>query len=267
MDRNLMSKTRECQQFREYSLDYNLATFVRFMTRLFNQEELQYDLEIERTARRLRKETSRQIATRSPLAFLQLWVQSRESDSEDEPKLVTNMNNNQTLTELATPDLNSQPLCIEFPDLTVAFESKSGLIHLLPAFCGLVLKDFSILTAYSAKDWLYYLLSGSINSWNEMKRLFLEKYFPASRAANIRKDICGIHQYDGESLYKYWERFKKLCASCPHHQINDQLLIQYFYEGLSHMDGSMVDAASGGALVDKTPDEARCVISNMAANS
>jgi len=33
------------------------------------------------------------------------------------------------------------------------------------------------------------------------------------------------------------------------------------------MDHSMIDAASGGALVDKTPDEARRLIANMAANS
>ena len=33
------------------------------------------------------------------------------------------------------------------------------------------------------------------------------------------------------------------------------------------MDRSMIDAASGGALVDKTPNAARDLISNMAANS
>ncbi|WP_369293769.1 hypothetical protein [Klebsiella pneumoniae] len=33
----------------------------------------------------------------------------------------------------------------------------------------------------------------------------------------MRKDISGIRQLRGESLYEYWERFKKLCASCPHH--------------------------------------------------
>ena len=100
-----------------------------------------------------------------------------------------------------------------------------------------------------------------------MKQQFLEKFFPASRAANIRKDICGIRQFNGETLYEYWERFKQLCASCPQHQITDQLLIQYFYEGLLTMDRNMIDAASGGALVHKTPTEARTLISNMAANS
>ncbi|XP_048227305.1 LOW QUALITY PROTEIN: uncharacterized protein LOC125369336 [Ricinus communis] len=100
-----------------------------------------------------------------------------------------------------------------------------------------------------------------------MKRLFLDKFFPATRAANIRKEIYGITQFIGETLYEYWERFKQLCAKCPHHQISPQLLIQYFYEGLLPMDRSMIDAASGGALVDKTPEEAKQLISNMAENS
>ena len=53
----------------------------------------------------------------------------------------------------------------------------------------------------------------------------------------------------------------------PHHQISEQLLIQYFYEGLLPTDRSMIDVASGGTLVDKTPEAARNLIANMAANS
>jgi len=58
-----------------------------------------------------------------------------------------------------------------------------------------------------------------------------------------------------------------LCASCPHHQITDQLLIQYFYEGLLPSDRSIADVASGGALVNKTPTEAKELINNMAQNT
>ena len=114
---------------------------------------------------------------------------------------------------------------------------------------------------------MYYLQPGSVTSWNELKKLFLEKFFPASRAASIRKEICGIRQFDKESLYEYLERFKKLCASFPHHQISEQLLIQYFYEGLMPMDRNIMDAASGGALVVKTPGAARSLIENMSVNS
>ncbi|KAL0354715.1 UNVERIFIED_CONTAM: hypothetical protein Sradi_3918400, partial [Sesamum radiatum] len=55
--------------------------------------------------------------------------------------------------------------------------------------------------------------------------------------------------------------------SCPHHQILDHLLIQYFYEGLTEANRSLVDAASGGALYDKTPTEARKLIKTMAFNT
>ncbi|RDX73861.1 hypothetical protein CR513_46463, partial [Mucuna pruriens] len=58
-----------------------------------------------------------------------------------------------------------------------------------------------------------------------------------------------------------------LCATCPHHQINEQLLIQYFYKGLMMMDRNMIDAASGGALMDKTAATTRHLISNMASNT
>ncbi|XP_031101911.1 uncharacterized protein LOC116005813, partial [Ipomoea triloba] len=185
---------------------------------------------------------------------------------------------------------------IQHPALEVGFELRSGLIQLLPTFRGLEnedphkhLKEFHVVyssfkpqrvtedqiklrafpfsLADRAKDWLFYLPSGSINTWDEMVRLFLEKFFPASRAASIRREICGIKQRDTETLHEYWERFKQLCASCPQHGVSEQLLIQYFYEGLLPMERKMMDAASGGAIVNKTPREARDLISIMAANS
>ncbi|XP_062161981.1 uncharacterized protein LOC133869015 [Alnus glutinosa] len=261
------------------------------ITRSSNQSDFQYDPEIERTLCRLRREARRN-SEENDLALDFLFASDSNLTEEEI------MAGNRTLKELAAPDLNQQPLCITFPtlDATTTFELKSGLIHLLPTFHGLTgedphkhlkelhvvctsmkptgvteeqikLRAFPFSLKDSAKDWLYYLPSGSITTWNEMKRLFLEKYFPASRASNIRKEICGVRQHNGESLHEYWEHFKKLCASCPHHQISEQLLIQYFYEGLLPIDRNMIDAASGGALVDKTPEAARNLIANMAANS
>jgi hypothetical protein len=53
------------------------------------------------------------------------------------------MAGNWTLKELAAPYLNQQPLCITLPTLeaTTTFELKSGLIHLLPTFHGLIGED------------------------------------------------------------------------------------------------------------------------------
>ncbi|XP_040947966.1 uncharacterized protein [Gossypium hirsutum] len=107
---------------------------------------------------------------------------------------------------------------------------------------------------------------GSFTTWMGLHKAFLENFFPTSRIGAIRKEICGIKQLVGESLYEYWERFKRLCASCPQHQISEQLLVQYFYEGLTPQDRGMINAASEGALVDKTPEQARYLIANMVQN-
>ncbi|KAH9648339.1 hypothetical protein KPL70_025542 [Citrus sinensis] len=269
------------------------------MVRSSRTGTLSFDPEIEKTARQLRQQTKRaKQRSSSPLLSETDTVPDLVESSSDSEEQVMDRPApvERTLRELAEPDLNQQPLCIQYVDLEVNFELKSGLIHLLPKFHGFAgedphkhLKEFHVvcssmrpqgvteeqikLRAFPfsvdglAKDWLYYLPPGSITTWNDLKKQFLEKYFPASRAANIRKDICGIRQLPRETLYEYWERFKQLCASCPQHQISDQLLIQYFYEGLSLMDRSMIDAASGGVLVNKTPTQARELISNMAANA
>jgi hypothetical protein len=179
------------------------------VTRSSNQGDFQCDPEIERTLCRLRRETLRN-SEENDLALDFLFA----SNSDLEKKEI--MAGNRTLKELAAPDLNQQPLCITFPTLkaTTTFELKYGLIHLLPTFHGLTgegphkhlkelhvvctsmkptgvieeqikLRAFPFSLKDSAKDWLYYLSSGSITTWSEMKRLFLEKYFPASKASNI----------------------------------------------------------------------------------
>ncbi|KAG8502484.1 hypothetical protein CXB51_000345 [Gossypium anomalum] len=202
----------------------------------------------------------------------------------------------QTIRQLAEAPTEQSPLCIAYPTMDTDFELKSGLIQLLPTFRGLQnenphkhLKEFHMVClsmkpqgvtedqiklrafpfslADSAREWLFYLPPGSITTWADLSRLFLNRFFPASRAAELRREIVGIRQKDAETLYDYWERFKKLCASCPQHGITEQSLLQYFYEGLKPMEMNMVDAASGGALVNMTPQQARDLISTMAANS
>jgi hypothetical protein len=98
----------------------------------------------------------------------------------------------QTLKELAAPNVENQPLCINI-DNNVNFELKYGFIHLLPTFNGLTgedphthLKEFHMvcvgmkpngvneeqvkLKAFpfslkgAAKAWLFSILPGSIGT-------------------------------------------------------------------------------------------------------
>eukprot|EP00257_Ricinus_communis_P025962 XP_025013376.1 uncharacterized protein LOC107261380 [Ricinus communis] len=255
---------------------------------------------MEKTVKRIRKETKERCKnskSSSPSTPLELETNFDLVDSSSDSELEETMENlGRTLRELAAPNVDQQPLCIQYPDLEVAFKLKSGLIHLLPTLHGLEnedphkhLKEFHVVCssmrpqglseekikmhafpfslADRVNDWLFYLPSGSITTSTDMARAFLDKFFPASRAASIRREICGIKQKDVETLHEYWERFKKLCASCPQHGITEQLLIQYFYEGLLPMERKVMDATSGGAIVNKTPQATRDLISIMATNS
>ena len=169
-----------------------------------NQKQVQVDIEIENTLRRLQKEARVNTMT---------------------------VAQQQTLKELTAPNMKNQSLCININN-NVNFKLKSGFIHLLPLFNGLAgedphthLKEFHMvcvgmkphevdeeqvkLKAFlfslkgAAKAWLFSILPSSIGTWDGMKKIFLEKYFPASRVANIRKEICGIQQSHGETFSEY----------------------------------------------------------------
>ncbi|CAN6575411.1 unnamed protein product [Malus baccata var. baccata] len=250
-----------------------------------------YDPEVERTFRKLQRKIKQKCASVSLPPSSPPHLSSEE---EEEPQ--GDMADNRTLRELATPNTDQQPLCTTYPNDEGGCELKSGMIHYLPKFHGfstedankhlmefhvvcsgmrpanvneeqVKLKAFPFTLEAKAKEWLYNLPPGSMNTWNEVKQAFLEQYFPATKAASIRKDICAIRQQHGEPFGDYYERFTHLVASCPNHQISEHLLIQYFYEGLCGTDRIMLDAASGGAFMDKTPINAKALLKNIAGNT
>ncbi|KAK9063928.1 hypothetical protein SSX86_017800 [Deinandra increscens subsp. villosa] len=288
---------------------------------------LEIDPEIEKTAKRLRKQAkfrkkfaSSSTSTSSP-PVINIW-QDIPLSSESEPDIITSSPSpsssdstppnspthtiqepnsptptmaEQTLRQWATRDVPQQPLCINYPAVE-NFELRSGLIHLLPVFRGLenedphkFLKEFHVvcsgmkphnvtedqikLRAFpfalqdSAKEWLYYLPPGSVTTWNDLAKLFLDKYFPEVKASILRKEIIGIKQAKREALHTYWDRFKKLCARCPQHGISEHQLLQYFCEGLAPLERRLINASSGGALLDKTPTQIRALITSIAEDT
>nr|XP_027076932.1 uncharacterized protein LOC113700667 [Coffea arabica] len=235
--------------------------------------DLIFDPEVEKIARRTRKKTRQLREKQFSVAFQRPELEVEPTDSfgdtsSDSDQEEGAMANARTLTELAAPDLNQQPLCEKSYKYLQEFDIVCNSMKSLGIIEEQIkMRAFSFSLKDSAKDWLYYLPPGSITTWDQLKKKILDKYFPTFRVASLRKEICEIKQYPGESLYKYWERFKKLCIKCPQHQISEQLLIQYFYEGFLFRDMSIIDAASGGALVNKTPREAWELIEGMTENS
>ncbi|KAM2519433.1 hypothetical protein ACFX1W_000057 [Malus domestica] len=262
---------------------------------------LEFDDDFERTLRRTRRQQASNPPSPEP------HCEENEFEEEEEPTARVVEENqemaadNRTIKELSASGLdNAAPLCIQYPAAaqgkTDEFELKSSLLHHVPKYHGLSmedpnkhLKEFEVVCSSmtpvnvdgnilkmkafpfslmdKAKDWLYELAPGTVTSWESMKRAFLEKFFPTSRVILLRKRISGIQQSQGESFPTYYECFKTLVASCPQHQMKEELLLQYFYEGLLPMERQMLDASAGGALVDMTPVAAKTLIANRAHNA
>ncbi|CAN6579468.1 unnamed protein product [Malus baccata var. baccata] len=262
---------------------------------------LDFDDDFERTLRRRRNQQESNPPSPEPDLEEQVLEEEEEPTTQVGGEVQGMAMDNRTLKELSVSGLdNAAPLCIQYPTAAQGkmeeFELKSSLLHHIPKFHGLSmedpnkhLKEFEVVCSSmtpvnvdgsilkmkvfpfslmdKANDWLYELAPGTVTSWESMKRACLEKFFPTSRIILLRKKISGIQQEEGESFPTYYERFKSLVASCPHHQMKEELLLQYFYEGLLPLERQMLDASAGGALVDKTPMAAKILIANRVLNA
>ncbi|XP_039131853.1 uncharacterized protein LOC120268590 [Dioscorea cayenensis subsp. rotundata] len=95
---------------------------------------------------------------------------------------------------------------------------------------------------------------------------FLCRYFPPSKAARLRQEISAFRQGDSETLFEAHERFKDLLRKCPHHGFSSWMRIQTLCNGLNYATRQLIDAAAGGSLSSKTPENAEILIKNMASN-
>ena len=97
-----------------------------------------------------------------------------------------------------------------------------------------------------------------------MRQAFLARFFPPSKTTKLRDQITRFNQKDGESVYDACERFKEMLRLCPYHSLEKWLIFHTFYNGLSYTTKMTVDAAAGGALMNKNCTKAYTLIEDMA---
>ncbi|KAG9442162.1 hypothetical protein H6P81_018016 [Aristolochia fimbriata] len=118
------------------------------------------------------------------------------------------------------------------------------------------LRIFPFTLSDRAKIWYHTLPPESIRTWEELQRKFLGKYFPPAKIIKLRNPISNFMQEHDEQLYEAWERFKELLRKCPNHGIPLWMQIETFYNGITVSTRNLIDAAAGGTVNRKTPNEA-----------
>nr|GFA42195.1 reverse transcriptase domain-containing protein [Tanacetum cinerariifolium] len=80
---------------------------------------------------------------------------------------------------------------------------------------------------HHATDWFDRLPRNSINTFEQMAKIFLGKYFPPSMVTKLRNEITNFHQRPDKSLFEAWNQGNH------HPQGNNQGRNQFF-QGASH---------------------------------
>nr|GEX15303.1 reverse transcriptase domain-containing protein [Tanacetum cinerariifolium] len=84
---------------------------------------------------------------------------------------------------------------------------------------------------HHAIAWFDHLPRNSINTFEQMAKMFLGKYFPHSMVRKLRNKITNIRQRPDESLFEAWERYKLSIDRCPNHNMLPVIQIDTFITG------------------------------------
>ncbi|GKA18518.1 hypothetical protein Tco_0698433 [Tanacetum coccineum] len=111
---------------------------------------------------------------------------------------------------------------------------------------AVLLRVFPFTLTGAAKRWVDRLAPGAINTWDLLKKAFIQRYYPPSKTAKRLEDIHNFKQESDESLYQAWERYNDSLYKCPTHNINNH---QKWHDGTSSRNISSSSNTDGLAAI------------------
>ncbi|GJS86715.1 reverse transcriptase domain-containing protein [Tanacetum coccineum] len=107
-----------------------------------------------------------------------------------------------------------------------------------------------------AKTWLDELNEGTIETWDELRTAFISRFFPPALFDRLLEEISAFSQHENESLTDAWIRMKEMLRNCHGHNLSKGNIIKIFYHGLSDITQEVLNAATSGIFLYKTPNQA-----------
>ncbi|GJV33848.1 reverse transcriptase domain-containing protein [Tanacetum coccineum] len=96
----------------------------------------------------------------------------------------------------------------------------------------------------------------SITSWEQMRRVFINRFFPPSLFNRLLLEIRSFSQSVCESLTDAWLRLKNMLRKCHGHGLTKGAIIQIFYHGLDEPTQEILDETAGGIFLYKNLNQA-----------
>nr|GEU99121.1 reverse transcriptase domain-containing protein [Tanacetum cinerariifolium] len=95
-----------------------------------------------------------------------------------------------------------------------------------------------------ATAWFDHFPRNSINTFEQMAKMFLGKYFPPSMVTKLRNEITNFRQRPDESLFEAWERYKLSIDRCSNHNMLPVTQIDTFYNRLTLRHRDTINGAA-----------------------
>nr|GEY84854.1 hypothetical protein [Tanacetum cinerariifolium] len=149
------------------------------------------------------------------------------------------MTDNRTMAEmLRAPTEGCVEAIVVPPFLAEQFELKHSLINMMTSeqFFGLE-KDNPHDHIRAAHRWLEKEHMRSFTTWDDLQKF-------------------------DESFHEAWERYKDLLRACPYHGFTEFHQLDTFYDALNPANQDSLNAAAGGNLLEKSPQDALTIIEN-----
>ena len=109
------------------------------------------------------------------------------------------------------------------------------------------LRVFPLSLKGEAAIWFTELPYNSIFTWNQLRNVFLARYYPVSKKLNHKDRMKNFVALQGESVSSSWNRFTSFFRSVPNHRIDDESLKEYFYRGQDDNNKAVLDTIAGGS--------------------
>nr|GEX50708.1 reverse transcriptase domain-containing protein [Tanacetum cinerariifolium] len=115
---------------------------------------------------------------------------------------------------------------------------------------------------HHATAWFDHLPRNSNNTFEQMAKMFLGKYFPPSMVTKLRNEITNYRQCPDKSLFEAWECYKLSIDGCPNHIMLPVTQIDTFYNGLTLRHRDTINVAARGTFMKRlkavTPNYETC---------
>ncbi|CAN6244243.1 unnamed protein product [Urochloa humidicola] len=119
---------------------------------------------------------------------------------------------------------------------------------------------------HKALQWFYTLEVSTVEKWESLVRAFIAKFYSPEKTQTLCSRITSFTQSTTETITEAFDRFNDYVLACPHHRYSQADLVMKFYDGLQASSRAIIDASTGGSIIDLTPTKAYALFKKVADN-